>query len=130
MSPLRILIADDHEFVRRGLRSVLETRVDFEICGEAANGEEAIQKTLELNPDVVVFDINMPVLNGLDAARTIRKLSSNTSIIFVSVHDPTEVVREAKKIGARGYVLKADAEQNLVNAVEAVVHDESFFPRN
>ncbi len=121
--PLRILIADDHELARKGVRSVLEKRIDFEICGEATNGKEAIQKTLELNPDVVILDISMPVLNGLDAARIIRKSSPNTPILFLSVHDPREIVTEAHKIGVRGYVLKGDAERNLVSAVDAAVHN-------
>lgn len=124
----RILIADDHELARKGVRSILERRMDFEICGEATNGKEAIQKTLELHPDVVILDVSMPILDGLEAARMIRKSSPNTPIIFVSIYGLREMVTEAYNIGARGYVLKQDAEKNLVDAVEAAVRNQTFFP--
>jgi two-component system, NarL family, nitrate/nitrite response regulator NarL len=128
--PLRTLIAEDHELARNGVRSVLKKRIDFEICGEATSGKEAVQKTLALNPDIVILDISMRVLNGLEAARIIRKSSPNTPIVFLSVHHPRQIVTEAHKIGARGYVLKGDAEQNLVKAVDAAVQNQTFFPTN
>jgi DNA-binding NarL/FixJ family response regulator len=125
---LRILIADDHEVVRRGVRSILESRADWEICGEAANGQEAIDKTRQLNPDLIVLDITMPVLNGLDAARSIRKSSPNTVILILSMHVSKELIQEAQRIGAKGFVVKGEAGDNLVKAVDAVTQFKTFFP--
>jgi DNA-binding NarL/FixJ family response regulator len=127
--PLRILIVDDHAFARKGLRSVLERREDFEICGEATNGKQAITETMELRPDVVVMDVSMPVLNGLEAARSILEKSPNTPIVFISMYNMKEILIEAHEIGARAYVLKADAEQNLANAVDAASRKQMYFPR-
>ena len=125
---MRILIADDHEVVRRGVRSILESRDDWEICGEAANGQEAIDKTHQLNPDLIVLDITMPVLNGLDAARNIRKSSPNTVILILSMHISKELIQEAQKIGAKGFVIKGEAGESLIKAVDAVRQNQTFFP--
>lgn len=109
---------------------MLESRTDFEVCGEAKNGKEAVLKTQELHPDVVILDLSMPVLNGLDAARIIRQTSPNIPIVFVSIYDSGQIMKEAYRIGVRGFVLKENAEPNLVQAVEAAVRNETYFPSN
>lgn len=125
---MRILIADDREAIRKQVSLILASRPDLEVCAEAANGEEAVEKTRELNPDLVILDITMPVMNGLDAARTIRSLGLNVPILVLTVHKSRQLVEEAQKIGAQGYVTKGDASQTLLSAVDAVIRGLSFFP--
>jgi DNA-binding NarL/FixJ family response regulator len=125
---VRILIADDREAIRKQVSLILASRPDLEVCAEAANGEEAVEKTRELNPDLVILDITMPVMNGLDAARTIRSLGLNVPILVLTVHKSRQLVEEAQKIGAQGYVTKGDASQTLLSAVDAVIRGLSFFP--
>ena len=127
MGLLRILIADDHEVVRRGLRSLLAARRDWEICGEAVDGRDAVQKARGLKPDLVMLDISMPHLNGLDAARIIRKENPQSEILILSQHESSEVVRAALDAGARGYIAKADISRDLVSAVEAVSQHKNAF---
>lgn len=124
---MRILIADDHEVVRRGVRVLLEARSGWEICGEAVEGREAVDKAGRLQPDVVILDIGMPGLNGLDAARQIRKASPRTEVLILTMHESEQVVREVLGAGARGYVLKSDAGRQLVEAVEALGRHKTFF---
>ncbi|MBX3027310.1 response regulator transcription factor [bacterium] len=113
----RILIADDHGVVREGLRRVLEAQPSCTICGEAATGREAVAKAKALRPDVVVLDIAMPELNGLDAARLIRRMLPATEVLILTMHDSEALAREALAAGARGFVLKTDAAEVLGNAV-------------
>ena len=120
MGLLRILIADDHEVVRRGLRSLLSSRPDWQVCGEAVDGRDAVEKAKGLNPDVIMLDISMPNLNGLDAARIIRKQNPKSEILILSQHESAEVVRAAMDAGARGYIKKGDISRDLVSAIEAV----------
>lgn len=120
LQTVRILIADDHELVRRGLCSLLQSRSGWEICGEAKNGLEAINKVRELQPDVVVLDVTMPELNGLDAARLIHKESPRTEILIVSQHEPEEMSPRAIEAGARGYVSKSEVASELLEALEAI----------
>jgi len=122
----RILLADDHDVVRRGLKTLLESKPGFEVCGEARTGREAVAKTQELKPDVVVMDISMPELNGLDATLQIRKAMPQAKVVIITQHDSEELVRQVANIGARGYVLKTDSEKDLVNAVTAVCQHQSF----
>ncbi len=122
----RILLADDHDIVRRGLRTLLESKPGFEVCGEARTGREAVAKTQELKPDVVVMDISMPELNGLDATLQIRKTMPQAKVVIITQHDSEELIRQVANIGARGYVLKTDSEKDLVNAVTAVCQHQSF----
>jgi DNA-binding NarL/FixJ family response regulator len=125
---LRILVADDQEAVRKRVCSTLTSRKGFEVCGEAENGAEAVEKAKALNPDLIILDITMPLLNGLEAARMIRAESPSTPIVILSVHKSKQLIEEAKKIGVRGYVTKSDAGQDLVKAVDTVLQNQTFFP--
>jgi DNA-binding NarL/FixJ family response regulator len=120
---MRILIADDHELVRRGLRSLLASRTGWNVCGEAKDGLEAVEKAKQLHPDVVLLDITMPELNGLDAARIIRKDDPNMEIVILSQHDPREMTAPALQAGAREYISKSDVASGLLVALEAIERD-------
>jgi len=120
MASVRILIADDHEVVRRGVRSLLSSRMDWDICGEAVDGRDAVVKAKALKPDVIVLDISMPHLNGLEAARLIRKEVPQSEILILSQHDAKETMQAAMEAGARGYVTKTDIARDLLKAVDAV----------
>jgi PAS domain S-box-containing protein len=124
---VRVLIADDHEIVRRGVRSLLETHPALEVCGEAVDGQDAVDAAKQLNPDVVVLDISMPHLSGLEAARLIRKAVPRTEILILSQHDSSEVVNAALEAGARGYVVKSDVSRDLLTAVELVMQHKIAF---
>lgn len=124
---MRILIADDHDVVRAGLRQLLLERKGWEVCGEASTGRQAAAMALELKPDVVVMDIAMPELNGLEAARQIRKSLPKTEIVVLTLHLSDQLAYEIINAGIRGYVLKSDANRDLVNAVEAVGIHRPFF---
>jgi DNA-binding NarL/FixJ family response regulator len=125
--PVRILVADDHHVVRTGLRSLLESRNGWQVCAEAANGREAVEKSGELKPDVAVLDIGMPLLNGVEATRQIRKLSPKTEILILTMHDSELLVQEVLEAGARGYILKDDADRNLIAAVDALHRHKPYF---
>src|SRR5208283_1269902 len=124
---LRILLADDHEIVRRGLRALLERHEGWEVCGEASDGREAVEKALQLKPDVVIVDIGMPNLNGLDTTRQLLQHDPHFKVIVLTITDSDQVIREALDAGARGFVLKSDAARDLVSAVEAVQHNRMYF---
>jgi DNA-binding NarL/FixJ family response regulator len=124
---MRILLADDHEVVRRGLRTLLQARPGWEVCGEAATGREAVEKVRSLKPDVVVLDVTMPEMNGLEATRRVLKAAPQTQVLILTMHDSDEVVQEVLDAGARGYVLKSDAGRDLVAAVEALEEGRPFF---
>jgi DNA-binding NarL/FixJ family response regulator len=118
--PVRILVADDHHVVRTGLRALLESKTGWQVCAEAANGREAVEKARELQPDVAVLDIGMPLLNGVEATRQIRKLSPKTEVLILTMHDSELLVQEVFEAGAHGYILKDDADRNLIAAVDAL----------
>jgi len=118
--PVRILVADDHQVVRTGLRALLESKTGWRVCAEASNGREAVEKAGELKPDVAVLDIGMPLLNGVEATRQIRKLSPRTEILILTMHDSDQLVKEVLLAGAHGYILKDDADRNLIAAVDAL----------
>ena len=124
---LRILLADDHEIVRRGLCALLQKHEGWEVCGEASDGREAVQKAKQLKPDVVIVDIGMPNLNGLDATRQLLQYDPNFRIIVLTVSDADQVIREALDAGARGFVLKSDAARDLVAAIEALQTKRMYF---
>lgn len=124
---LRILLADDHEIVRRGLCTLLQQHDGWEVCGQASDGREAVEKAKELKPDVVIVDIGMPNLNGLDATRRLLQHDPSFKVIVLTVTDADQVVREALDAGARGFVLKSDAARDLVSAVEALEGNRMFF---
>lgn len=124
---LRILIADDHEVARRGIRAVLESHPGWEVCGEAKDGRETVELAGKLNPDIILLDIGMPNLNGLEAARQILAISPDAAILILTMHDSDHVVREVLRAGARGFLLKSDAGRDLVAAVEALQRQRTFF---
>jgi DNA-binding NarL/FixJ family response regulator len=124
---LRILIADDHEVVRSGLCTLIQSRQDWEICGEAKDGRQAVEMAKQLKPDVVILDIGMPNLNGLAATRLLSQQAPQQKIIVLTITDSDHVIREALDAGARGFVLKSDAARDLVSAVEALQRDRMFF---
>lgn len=124
---LRILLADDHDVVRRGLREQLSDHEGWSICGEAANGRDAVKLAKDLAPDVAVIDLSMPELNGLETTRQIRKQSPRTEVLIFTMHETEHLIREVLSAGARGYVLKSDAGRQLVSAVEALSCKKPFF---
>src|SRR2546428_8752155 len=120
MATFRIFIADDHEVVRKGLMSLLQAQPDWEVCGEAADGREAVEKAQQLKPDVVILDIGMPSLNGLEATRQILKSNPQAKGLILTLHDSDQGGRAGLNPGARGFLLKSDAARDLVAAVEAL----------
>ncbi|MGI6082726.1 MAG: response regulator [Limnochordia bacterium] len=128
VSPIRVLIADDHALLREGLRRILELEPTLEVVGEASNGEEAIQMAKELSPHVILMDIRMPGMGGLEATRAIREQVPSTDIIALTIHDGDEYVVEMVNAGAKGYVLKNVEPATLVEAIHRVHEGESFIP--
>ena len=127
MKKLRILLADDHEMLRRGLRATLTEQPGWEICGEAVNGRQAVGLARQLRPDVVVMDLAMPELNGLEATRQIRRALPRTEVLVLTFDESEALVREVLKAGARGYVLKNDLSRVLVQAVENLSLHRPYF---
>jgi len=127
MPVLRILVADDHELVRHGLRTLLETQPGWQVVAEAKDGMEAVKKTAELKPDIVVLDIGMPQLNGLGAVRKIAKVHPSAKVLILSMHESDNLVREVLQTGARGYVTKSSASRELISAVEAIQRGKTYF---
>lgn len=127
MNALRIVIADDHELVRKGLRSVLDAQTGWTICGEAVNGREAVELARQMKPDVMVMDVTMPELNGLEATRQILKERPKTEVLILTVHESEQLVGEVLAAGARGYILKGDTTRLLVAAIESIAQHKPFF---
>jgi DNA-binding NarL/FixJ family response regulator len=125
--PIRVLIADDHPLFRGGLRALLESIADTEVVGEAATGEEAVDAALSLLPDVVVMDINMPGLNGIDATRRILDEAKNINVLVMTMHDDDEAVFAAIRAGARGYQLKGATQHETLRAIRSVANGEAIF---
>jgi DNA-binding NarL/FixJ family response regulator len=124
---VRILAADDHDILRRGLKQLLTSRPGWEVCGEAKTGREAVALAEQLKPDIVVMDVSMPDLNGLEAARRIHKALPRTGIIMLTLHFSDQLVKDIVESGARAYVMKSDADRDLVHAVEALCSNRTFF---
>jgi DNA-binding NarL/FixJ family response regulator len=130
MTAIRIVVVDDHEVARRGIRSVLKSDPNLEVVGEAASGEDAIKTVEELHPDIVLLDISLPGISGIDVAPGIRKASPESRIIFVSQHTSVPLARDALRRGAYGYVVKSDAGLDLLPAIEAVYEGRTFVSRS
>lgn len=127
MSKIRIIIADDHEIVRQGVRNLVANEPDMEICGEATIGRDAVDLVVRLQPDVAVLDITMPGLNGIEAARQIVKSEAKTRILMFTMHDAEQLVHEVFGAGAKGYLLKSDAGRHLVPAIRTVAQGSHYF---
>lgn len=123
----RILVADDHEIVRKGVCMVLGSRTNIEVAGEASNGQEAVLKALRLDPDLIIMDVTMPVLDGLSATKQIKQALPNVPVIILSMHDDPEMIRAAQEAGAQGFVTKSSVSPALLNAVDAVLRGKTFF---
>jgi DNA-binding NarL/FixJ family response regulator len=124
---VRILIADDHDIVRQGIRRVLEVKSDWEICGEAANGQEAVRMARELSPDVIIMDVTMPVMSGFEAADEISRLPINSRVLFFTMHDSSGLAGSVRRSGAQGYVVKSRAALDLIQALERLLKGGTFF---
>src|SRR6266403_1690349 len=124
--PLRVLIADDHEMVRVGLCAMLESR-QIEVCAQAKNGEEAVDKSRQFSPDLIILDISMPVLGGIEAAQQIRVFLPDVPILFFSAHNTSELIAIAKSVGAQGFVTKDQVAERLLEAVDALRDKKTFF---
>ena len=126
MKTLRIIIADDHGFIRQGVRAVIESQRSWELCGEADNGRTAVELVRKHKPEIAVLDITMPELNGLDATRQIRIASPKTKVLILTMHDSEALADEVQLAGARGYLLKSDAAELLPKAIETLVAGKNF----
>ena len=127
MSTLRILVADDHEIVRRGICALIISRTGWEICGEASDGREAVEKVKRLRPDVTILDISMPSLNGLEATRQIMMNDPKHRVLILSVNGSQQLVEEVLQAGAKGYLLKSDAGKDIVEAIDALRQGKPYF---
>ena len=127
MKPVRILLADDHEIVREGVSALLLRHPDWEVCGQASTGREAVEQAGKLKPDIVVMDIGMPELNGLDATRQIKRLLPETEVLIFTANETEEIVRNVFKAGARAYLLKGEANQHLIPALEMLCKHRTYF---
>src|SRR5215469_13110708 len=127
MTNLRLLIADDHAVVRAGLRTLLESRKGWQVCAEAADGREAVEKAEKHKPDVIILDIGMPLLNGVEAARRIRKALPQSEILILTMHESDELVQQVVEAGARGYILKDEADRVLHAAIDALRQHKTYF---
>ncbi len=124
--PIRVLLADDHDILRQGLKLLLETQPDIEVIGEARTGIEAIQQTFSLKPDIVILDISMTVMDGLEACRHIRSQQRTTQVLILTMHESEEYFLQALRIGATGYLIKKAAPADLCTAIRAIAHDGAF----
>ena len=124
--PIRIILADDHTIVREGLAKLLEGEADLRVVGEAENGREAVGKVEELKPDIVLMDIAMPMLNGIEATRQIRKIRPETKVIILSMHSHDRYISELFRLGASGYLLKSASGTDIINAIRASLKGETY----
>jgi two-component system, NarL family, nitrate/nitrite response regulator NarL len=125
---MRCLLVDDHESVRAGVTAILSSRANIEVCGEASNGREAVEKARELHPDLIILDVTMPVMDGINSAKEIRTFLPDVPILFFSMHDGVYLVHEAKMAGGQGFVSKTDASATLLDAVDALANKQTYFP--
>jgi DNA-binding NarL/FixJ family response regulator len=122
----RVLIVDDHAFIRRGVQTILHPYPEWEFCGEAENGKDAIRLADQLKPEVIIMDVSMPGLNGIEATRVIRKTQPGVKIVLLTLHESAELLRSGFRAGATGYLLKTDAEQELVKALTVVIGEGTY----
>jgi DNA-binding NarL/FixJ family response regulator len=122
-----ILIIDDHEVVRQGVRTMLQSRPEWKICGEAENGKEGIEAVKSLHPDIVILDITMPVMSGLEAASRISKLGLNSSVLIFTMHESERLIAEVRAAGAQGFVHKSRAGKDLILAIDTLLSGGTFF---
>jgi DNA-binding NarL/FixJ family response regulator len=127
MCAVRLLVVDDHEVVRRGLRALLQEQPGWQVIAEACDGREAVARSAEFKPQVAIMDIMMPLLNGLDAIKQMTRVSPRTKVLILTLHEEDSVIRKALAAGARGYICKADASRDLVAAVNALLSNKTFF---
>lgn len=127
MCAVRLLVADDHDIVRQGLRALIQEQAGWQLVAEVKDGREAVAKAIEFRPDVAIVDISMPSLNGLDATKQIAKLSPRTKVLVLTMHQSDQLIQEVLDSGARGYIFKADAGLDLIMAVNALASNKTFF---
>jgi DNA-binding NarL/FixJ family response regulator len=126
MSSTRVLISDDHSFIRRGLRTILESNEQYEVCGEADNGSQTLELAMRLTPDILILDISMPPPNGLEVASQLCQSLPKTKILLITMHDSEEMLRAAAATGASGFLLKSDAEELLMVALQRIDQGQRF----
>jgi DNA-binding NarL/FixJ family response regulator len=122
----RVIVVDDHAVIRRGVQGILDAFPEWEFCGEAENGQDAVKLAANVQPEIIIMDVSMPGLNGLEATRIIRHMLPDTKVLLLTLHSSSELVRSGFRAGARGYVLKSDAEQELVRALNVLVGDGTY----
>jgi DNA-binding NarL/FixJ family response regulator len=125
--PMKILVVDDHEVVHQGIRMILQSRPDWEICGQATNGAQAIEMAQTSQPDAIIMDITMPVMNGLEATRQITKLGLRSPIVIFTMHESQGLMESVQSAGGRGLVLKSRAAHDLIEALERVINGGTYF---
>ena len=128
--PIRILVVDDHEVVRQGIRTILSARPDWEICGEAVNGQEAVKLAEGLRPDAIIMDITMPVMSGLEAARQITRDKNSPPILIFTMHESRSLADSVRETGARGFVFKSRAAHDLIHALDVLLQNGTYFGPN
>ncbi|NLX70805.1 MAG: response regulator transcription factor [Clostridiales bacterium] len=130
MDKIKVLIADDHSLIRKGLEQLLELEGDIEVIGEASNGKEAVEKAIQLNPDVILMDVNMPVQNGVNAIRELKENGCKAKVVVLTIHDDQEYLVEAVKVGADGYIMKDAEIDHLIKAIRDVYRGETYIQPN
>ncbi len=130
MDKIKVLIADDHSLIRKGLEQLLELEGDIEVIGEASNGKEAVEKAIQLNPDVILMDVNMPVQNGVNAIRELKENGCKAKVVVLTIHDDQEYLVEAVKVGADGYIMKDAEVDHLIKAIRDVYRGETYIQPN
>jgi DNA-binding NarL/FixJ family response regulator len=124
---LRILVVDDHDVVRQGVRLILRRNPDWQVCGEAENGMEALEQSKELNPDLIILDVSMPGKDGLEVATELHARGSSAKVLVLTMHESKELAAAVKRVGAKGYVVKSHAARDLITAIQTIVDGGDFF---
>src|SRR5262245_39668141 len=126
-APIRVLLADDHVIIRRGLRALIEAHSDLTVCAEAGDGRAAVEMAGEYKPDIAVLDISLPILNGVEATRRMQRDAPQTKVLIFTMHEDDEVIQEALHAGARGYLVKSE-EEDIIRAIRTLARNGTFFP--